>query len=178
MKIKIGSQGWAGFTGFLGGVQFKDGVSVDHVAAMDQLRLSAIMTIEDAETGIQLGTNAAQPQSKHTSIPQATKLLEPENPETEFPQQINEPDYEVNPNVVKVPTPADLLDGVDALDPNDEIAVITHKGWNKELLEQLADEQGITGLRLVSDPLGVKGRGISELIKAIMDALDNPKVNN
>lgn len=40
----------------------------------------------------------------------------------------------------------------------------------REELEEIADKQGISGLRAIADPLGVKGRGIAELISEILAA--------
>jgi hypothetical protein len=42
--------------------------------------------------------------------------------------------------------------------------------FTREELESLADEQGISGLRVVGNRLGVKAKGIVEMIDGIMKA--------
>lgn len=46
-------------------------------------------------------------------------------------------------------------------------AAATH---TRESLEKIADEHGIQGLREVATPMGVRGRGIGELIEEILAA--------
>lgn len=41
---------------------------------------------------------------------------------------------------------------------------------SRESLEAVADAHGIAGLRAIAEPMGVKGRGISELIEEILKA--------
>jgi len=42
--------------------------------------------------------------------------------------------------------------------------------WTREELEVIADKNGISGLRAIAKPLGIKGRGIDELIDEITAA--------
>ena len=51
MKIKITQAGWAGYTGFLGQVEFADGISIDEVSRADASQLASIVSVEDAATG-------------------------------------------------------------------------------------------------------------------------------
>lgn len=41
--------------------------------------------------------------------------------------------------------------------------------YTREQLEAIADKEGISGLREIADPLGIKGRSINELIGEILD---------
>lgn len=55
MKIKIVESGWAGYTGYFGAVEFKDGVSVGDVSQAEINNLSAnirIQTIEGDNVGV------------------------------------------------------------------------------------------------------------------------------
>lgn len=57
MKIIITQAGWAGYTGFLGSVEFKDGVSVDD-SSMGEIRaLAAIVSVEEYKDGAATGKN-------------------------------------------------------------------------------------------------------------------------
>jgi hypothetical protein len=50
--------------------------------------------------------------------------------------------------------------------------------WTIEELNAIADEKGIEGVRDVAAPMGLKGRGIAELISAILEKQGNkPKVD-
>ncbi len=51
MKIRIIENGWAGYTGMLGYVEFVDGVSVEDVSRGDAGRLGAIVQVESVEDG-------------------------------------------------------------------------------------------------------------------------------
>lgn len=49
MKIRIIEPGWAGFTDYMGAVQFVDGVSVDDVSRADMQHLASLVQIETVE---------------------------------------------------------------------------------------------------------------------------------
>lgn len=42
--------------------------------------------------------------------------------------------------------------------------------YTREQLEEVADKNGIAGLREIAEPMGIKGRGIAELISEILAA--------
>lgn len=42
--------------------------------------------------------------------------------------------------------------------------------YTREDLEKIADSEGIAGLRKIAEPMGVRGRGIVELIDEILEA--------
>ena len=54
MKIRIDSQGYENFTGFMGVVQFNDGVS-EEISAAEAKRLGALVSVIDVETGKGVG---------------------------------------------------------------------------------------------------------------------------
>lgn len=47
--------------------------------------------------------------------------------------------------------------------------------YTEEQLAEIADKQGIAGLREIADPLGLKGNSIAGLISAILKAAGAPK---
>lgn len=60
-RIKIVEPNWDGYTGWFGQVEFKDGVSIEVVSHVDQMRLGAILRIEsaeDSEEGTQINQGA------------------------------------------------------------------------------------------------------------------------
>ena len=57
-----------------------------------------------------------------------------------------------------------IIDGARVIYPHDTLLAI-------------ADKKGISGLREISDPLGVKGRAIPDLIQAILQAQDQIALN-
>lgn len=52
MKIKIIEAGYEGFTGQLGVYEFEDGVTVDDIGRGDAAALGAMLSVVDAETGM------------------------------------------------------------------------------------------------------------------------------
>ena len=51
MKITITQPGWSGYTGFLGMVEFADGISVEEVSRADAAQLAGIVSVEEVGTG-------------------------------------------------------------------------------------------------------------------------------
>jgi hypothetical protein len=124
MKIKITEPGWAGYTGYLGAVDFKDGVSIDEVSRADAAQLAGIVSVQVVETG--------------------------ENPSDA--QRI------VDGGNVKAPVEAAKTAPV-------RVQVLGH---TKASLEDIADAQGIKGIREIAEPMGLKGNSISELIEKVL----------
>lgn len=56
----------------------------------------------------------------------------------------------------------------------EEVAAPT-VAYTEEQLAEIADKQGIAGLREIADPLGLKGNSIAGLISAILKAAGAPK---
>ena len=46
--------------------------------------------------------------------------------------------------------------------------MVVQEPWTREKLEAIADQTGISGIREVSDPLGLKGTSIRGLIDQIL----------
>lgn len=68
-KIRLASPQFANFTGLFGGVNFVKGVSDYPVSPLDKRRLGAIIRIEDAEDGRQVGA-AVDSRVRDTKAPQ------------------------------------------------------------------------------------------------------------
>lgn len=52
---------------------------------------------------------------------------------------------------------------------------VAGEAYSEEQLAKIADEKGISGLRAIGDPLGVKGTSIVGLISGILKAQANPR---
>jgi hypothetical protein len=142
-RIKIKQPGWEGFTGEIGITTFKDGVSVEHVNRRHIAVIGASLAIVEVDED---GNEGDNPTLQHTMIAETTVRADVL---TELPRA----------------TDADMAAGT-AKAP-DEAKVVFH---TKEDLERIADKKGINGLREIAAPLGVKGRGINELVKEILKA--------
>ncbi len=142
MKIRMVESGFAGkYTGIFGTVDFVDGVSVDHVGSEQARHLACITSIEWVETGLDAGDNA------------------------KYLVNLDKPAVSVNyPTLAEIE--AQEAEKVVAETPN----VIPSSDYTKAQLEQIADEDGIDGLRKIGDPLHVKGVSIAKLIHGILQA--------
>lgn len=49
------------------------------------------------------------------------------------------------------------------------------KRWTLEELEQIASEDGIAGIRVIANPMGLKNNAIGKLIEMILHTYDAPK---
>lgn len=140
MKLRITQKGWAGFTGHYGIVEFKDGVSIDHVSPIIAQRLAALIAVETVPED---GSAPTNPSITQVILDGAKK---PADPKAEPP---------------KLTTDA----GVGVHERGKE-----GKPYTRAELEKIASEKGINGLRDLAEPAGIKGTKIVALIEAILKA--------
>ena len=133
-RVRISERGWSNYTGYFGGVEFKNGLSVELVDPAQMTRLGAIVSLTMVDTDEQAGV--------------AANLVRTHFDKAEV---VKESPRGVQPSVA----PAEVHE--------------TPK-YTREFLESEADKNGIAGLRAIGDTLGVRGRGINELIEAILAA--------
>jgi hypothetical protein len=144
MYLKVATSRMAGYTGVLGPVRFKDGVSEEMLPRHIRDRMAASMEfLEIDEDG-----NEQHAGAQHRLIreykeraPKVASLAR---------QTDTEKAAEIASNVV-----------ISAKDP----VLVTRDG-----LEKIAEEKGIKGLREVGNKWGVKHRAIPTLIEMILDA--------
>lgn len=141
-RIKITEPGWGGYTGWMGAVYFHDGVSVDLVAPIHMARVGALVRCEGLDDREQTGAGAV-----HANLPDVEAQVREELPRADE----SDLQAELEGKVEVTPTPA---------------APATV--YTAESLAAVADEKGIAGLREIAEPMGVKGRGINELIAEIL----------
>lgn len=152
MKIRLSGL-HANFTGDFGVLKFKDGLSVTDVSALDGRRMGILIgcTTEDGKNPLDHDVDWGG-HGVLTSVP------------PEYSRLITVADQErmnkaKNPEAPKVEKPA---------------------VWTRELLEAIADKDGIAGLRVISDPLGLKGTSIKKLMDEILSGkivVDDTKPN-
>lgn len=143
--LKITSKGWAGYTGNLGRVEFKDGVSVEPVTRVLADRLSGLISfVEVDDEGNEAPTGIAHRlvAESRDRIPVLARL-ERQSPGDRLQEETLEA-------LRQEKAPAQVYTG--------------------EQLETIASEKGMRGLRLVGDAWGVKHRSIPDLIKLILVA--------
>lgn len=67
----------------------------------------------------------------------------------------------------------DRVKGVDKVVVINGEAKLTAANFSREELEEIADKEGLAGLRKIGTPLGAKGRSINELIAEILERQGN-----
>jgi hypothetical protein len=66
-QIRIDVAGWEAFNGFLGTVEFENGISVSEVTEMDIRRIGANIRIVEVESNEQIGPSTTIVNSRHVS---------------------------------------------------------------------------------------------------------------
>ncbi|EMA2752288.1 hypothetical protein U2H75_003022 [Escherichia coli] len=142
-KIRLLESQFVGYTGVLCGVQFKDGVSVSELPFIDQQRVCSSMRATTVD-GVNVSPSAAYSNRDDISV---DKINEPSAPEMiSFKKQ-----HEIAKENEKEKEKKAQL-------------------FSREKLEEIADLEGIAGLRVIGNRLGVKAKGIVEMIEGILKA--------
>lgn len=157
-KLKLVSAGWETYTGWLNAVEFSEGISVNPVPQNIADRISGTMRVVEIEDdGTELGQAGAAARLKDGATIRA-EVVQPLARATE--EELKE---EAERDAAAAAEKARLAE--------------VKKSYTKEELEEIADKDGIKGLREVGDTLGVRGRAIPELIDDILTAQEKLKVS-
>lgn len=152
MKLKITQKGFEKYTGQMGMILFKDGVSVRDVTERDALRLSALFGCTwDDDSSVEVTKQEEEPTAPIGRDTYRAEL-------TEDRERVGGNDGDVQ-----------YID-----DDTSDIPVKVTRYYTLTELEKIADDQGIKGLRDIAKPLGVKGTSINALIEAIMEVAGKP----
>lgn len=136
-KVRLLEGAFKGYTGFLCGVHFENGVSITELPFVDQQRICASMRAETIE-----GKNVS-------------------------PSGIYSTRHTINAGDIKETAAPEVIN----LAREDDSGNSRHvQRFSREELEAIADSEGIAGLRLVGNSLGVKSKGIVEMIDNILKA--------
>lgn len=150
MKVRLTQAGFETYNGQMGVIFFENGLSLDDVSRMDAVRIAAVMSAEWED-----GSNLSPTQSLLDNVHNAAPVV------TESADESAEPKAETTP-----PLSTEAVEEQASPVQAAEAAV----RYTEAQLETIADEQGIAGLRAICDPLGIKGRAISELIQELIGA--------
>lgn len=150
--VKISEEnapGWDNYTGQIGDVHFVDGYSTEPLDRHQIYRISSSINLL-----------AAQRQEDGTFVTGdlVGALYEVGDATKETPS-----DYKSLPTLEEI--------GVDFTDVGDGVPATNSPAkhsYTREQLAQIADEQGIKGLREVAEPFGVKGKSVEQIIDGMM----------
>lgn len=145
MKLRLTQAGFETYTGQMGVVMFKDGVSETDVLPIDAIRISAAIGAE-WEDGTAANVGEMYLNNMHS-------------PAHVGGNDINEMSMPVEGTADKTET-----------QPEGTEVVSEVTKYTEESLAAIADKEGIAGLRTVADSLSVKGTSIVGLIAGIMKA--------
>lgn len=151
MKVRLTQAGFENYNGQMGVIFFENGISIDDVSRMDAVRLAACMSAE-WEDGSNLSPTQSLLDNKNNAVPMLQSFAE-EN------KEVMGAETEVVADPESTEVEAKPTEPVDA-----------SVRYTQAQLEEIADAQGIAGLRAICDPLGIKGRAISELIQELIGA--------
>lgn len=138
MKVRIVEPALGGYTGMLYQISFTDGVSDRELTAQEVSVLGAAMRVESLD-GEQVGAAVDHIRAKQMTLNNAVEK------NAKFVEDVTKK------TEAEKATPA---------------AAKTR--YTRKELEAIADDQGISGLRELAEPLGIKGRSINELIGEIL----------
>lgn len=169
-QIRLLKKGFDNFTGFIGQVEFENGLSVESVSAREAARFGAAFPCETVD-GEQVGPSARLTQMKHEGARQLeSHAVVPETPptpesetdkaEAEAEGFFEQPEEDVEIEVETVEATEEAAEVVEEKAPS--------AGHTFESLAAVADKKGIAGLREVGAEMGVKGRSVNDLIDAIL----------
>lgn len=165
MRIRIVSKGWETFSGSLGyNAVFENGVSVNDVPDLIMRRIASSLMIVDDATGEQVGPSSTMVNSVTQPMPilqDAPALAEVEQDKEDERERLYQEQK------ARVALEAEALEEArkKAETSIDDIVI-----YSRSELEAIAANDGINALRLIGDPLHVKGRSITDLIEAILEA--------
>ena len=182
-KIKLMSKGMNKFTGNLGTVAFENGVSVEMPSQAETNRLAAITKIEviddEGASQGQAGLGVGMAAGRGVGIANAAHS---ERGERE-PSQVEKNAADVQVGGTE-PAKDDVDDAERALNEMVNEAEQGAEGgastegeegedrkvYTADELAEIADAEGIQGLRKIANPLNVKDNSIAGLIKEILNA--------
>lgn len=157
MKLRLTQAGFESYTGQMGVVMFKDGVSETDVLPIDAIRISAAIGAEWEDGS---AANVGEMYLNNMDVP---AFVGGDDINTmSMPVEGQEP--------TKAEKPA-----TDA--PVEQPAADAPK-YTFEELSAIADKEGIAGLRKLGDGVGIKGKSIVEIIDGILAKQGTPRVGD
>lgn len=152
MKLRLTQPGYETYTGQMGTVFFEDGMSTADVKPNDAVRMAAqfLCAWED-------GTTASVAQSILDHAHATTGTVKQEvNADQALREEAR---HAATLRDVEIPVPGAVSAS----------AITTAKHYTAAELSDIADKDGIKGLRVIGDALGIKSNSISEMVRMIQD---------
>lgn len=143
--LKIVQKGMESYSGFIGEVEFKGGVSTNPVSRSEARRIAACMSVVDAKTG-------KNPSATQEMVDQRSFTLRDMENAKRQSTKLDAEDVEES----------ETTDAEQAEQP-DQVGELNWD-WTREDLEAKADAGGIGELREFAKPYGVNGRAIVDII--------------
>lgn len=169
---RLAAGAWANFTGSMGyGAMFKDGLSVEPLTKRQIARIGSTTQLVHADTGEQVGPSALHNfiQARQMEVqPQLVTKTESDAKEEESRKDLFEAEQ------ARKAAEAKALEEAKA---KAIAAVEDGVVYTRDELEAIGANDGIAGLREIATPLGVKGRGIAELVNEILEAQNKLTAN-
>ncbi len=138
MKLRLIAKGFTNYTGQMGVINFVDGLSVNDVLHIDAIRVAGVIGAE-WEDGSAANVSQMYLDNMHTRAKTSEEL-----------------DKREEAPLVKEDT------------KNEPVAAADTVSYTEERLAEIADKDGIAGLRLIATPMGIKGSSIAALIAEIV----------
>lgn len=156
MKIRITDPGFAGFNGHLGTAFFVDGVC-DDVSPAEAERMASILSFEEVDTGLN---------------PSVTQRMVDLNNKNADEMGIRSDAVLVKSPVQSAPAVAPVAAAVaSTVEQTSQApaAAVLSYDYTQEQLSELADKEGIAGIRAFAGPYNVNGRSLNGIIQELMD---------
>lgn len=149
-SLKIVQSGWEGYTGWLGPVQFENGVSIEPTTDQIANQLSGIVSIEEV-----MSDGSSQVTGVTEGMVQGKGIAYIETPLVKVSQEEADAERQLAAEKASKPSVEDF--------------------HSVEQLEAIASEKGINGLREIGNLWGVRERSIPKLIRLILEAQEDLK---
>lgn len=150
--LKITQRGMEGYTGFIGEVEFKDGVSTEPVSRSEARRIAGAMSVVEAKSGKNPSASQEMVDTRNHSLAQM-EAAKRANVASDAEDVADESETEVVESETEV--------------VEEEPAAELDYSWTREDLEEIADKKGIAGLREFAQPYGVNGRSIIDIVEGL-----------
>lgn len=157
MKLRLTQPGFTRYTGQMGVIQFEDGLSTTDVLPIDAIRMAAVMLClwED-------GSSPSIAQSILDNADTAAPMFEKAEP---TPASASAPESTTD---AKPECQLDTQSGTQSDQQSGQQSEPPAVTYTEDQLAAIADKEGIKGLRVIGDALGIKANSIKDMIAAIL----------
>lgn len=158
MKIRILDKGFAKLTGLFGTVEFVDGVSIEDVSAAEAARLGTILSIEDANTGVNPSTTQLMVDTHKKNMHELGLVSANIVHSSELPKEV--------PVVVSKPEAGEAPKAPEA----SASPVVLDWTFTEDDIDAIVKKEGVAGLRSFAEPYDINDRSIAGLVQKLMEA--------